>query len=215
MRSRSPRETAALLVAGLLLAACERSPPVGKPAARAAPVRPAARVLRLAPGVLDETVLKGGEERAYLLDLATGRYAELMVDQQGIDVEVRLRASDGRVVAAVDSLNGMIGPEPLPFVAETGGRFRLEIGSSPGAPAGRCVLRLDAWRPATARDRARVEAERVLAAGVRLYQEDKPSSLQAALALEKEALARFRALGLPAREAEALSYLGAYYDRLH
>ncbi|PYQ54589.1 MAG: hypothetical protein DMF53_29245, partial [Acidobacteria bacterium] len=185
MRSRSPRETAALLVAGLLLAACERSPPVGKPAARrAAPAHPAARVLRLSPGVLDETVLKGGEERAYLLDLAAGRYAELVVEQQGIDVEVRLRASDGRVVAAVDSLNGMIGPEPLP------------------------------WRPATARDRARVEAERSLAAGVRLYQEDKPSSLQAALALENEARARFRALGLPGREAEALFCLGSYHDRL-
>ncbi|HEY4587930.1 MAG TPA: tetratricopeptide repeat protein, partial [Thermoanaerobaculia bacterium] len=216
MRSRSRRETAALLAAGLLLAACERSPPGGKPVARAAPIHPAAKVLRLAPGVLDETVLKGGEERAYLLDLAAGRYAELVVDQQGIDVEVRLRASDGRVVAAIDSLNGMIGPEPLPFVAEAGGRFRLEIGSlAAGAPAGRYVLRLDAWRPATAHDRARVEAERMLAAGVRLYQEDKPSSLPETLALEKEALARFRALGLPAREAEALSSLGAYHDRLH
>src|SRR3954452_23652636 len=142
MRSRSRRETAALLAAGLLLA-CERSPPGGKPVARVAPIHPAARLLRLAPGALDAVVLKGGEERAYLLDLAAGQYAGLVVDQQGIDVAVRLKAPDGRVVAAIESLNGIIGPEPLPFVAETGGRFRLEIGSSPGAPAGRYVLRLD------------------------------------------------------------------------
>src|SRR3954447_9458355 len=100
MRSRSRRETAALPAAGLLLAACERSPPGGKPVARVAPIHPAARVLRLAPGALDAVTLKGGEERAYLLDLTAGQYAGLVVDQQGIDVEVRLRTPDGRIVAA-------------------------------------------------------------------------------------------------------------------
>jgi CHAT domain-containing protein/tetratricopeptide (TPR) repeat protein len=222
MRSRSRRRAAALLAAGLLLAACERSPPAGKPAAalpapRAAPARPAAaRLLRLAPGALDAVTLKGGEERDYLLDLAAGWYAGLVVDQQGIDVEVSLRAPDGRFVAAIDSLNGMIGPEPLPVAAETGGRFRLEVRSlTAGAPAGRYVLRLEELRPASARDRARVGAEQALAAGMRLYQEGTPASLPAALAREKEALARFHALGLPAREAEALSCLGAYHDRLH
>ncbi len=165
--------------------------------------------------MLDEALLKGGEERVYLLDLAAGQYAGLVVDQEGIDVAVSLKATNGRVVAAIDSFNGMIGPEPLPFVAETGGRFRLEIQSlAAGARAGRYVLRLEELRPATARDRARVEAERELAAGVRLFQEDTPASLPASLAREKGALARFRALGLPAREAEALFCLGTYHDRL-
>ena len=219
MRSRSHRETAALL-AGLLLAACDRSPPpkpaVISPAVRASPAHPAAKALRLAPGVLDEAALEGGEERAYLLDLIAGQYAGLVVDQQGIDVEVRLRASGGRIVAAIDSFNGMIGPEPLPVVAETGGRFRLEILSGdPGAPAGRYVLRLDALRPATARDRAWVEAERMLAAGVQSYQKGTRASLKVALTLEEEALARFRTLGLPAREAEALFILGTIHDGLH
>ena len=164
MRFRSRLETAALLAAGLLLAACERSPPAKpatiSPATHPAPVRPAARVLRLAPGVLDEVTLKGGEERAYLLDLAAGQYAGLAVDQQGIDVKARLWAPDGSIVAAVDSLNGMVGPEPLPFVAETGGRFRLEIGSSPGAPsrplrpAARCLASSDYARPRPGEGRA-------------------------------------------------------------
>src|SRR4051794_39062309 len=99
MRSRSHRETAAFLAASLLLAACERA--AGPPATRASPARPAARLLRLAPGALDAGTLKGGEERAYLLDLAAGQYAGLVVDQQGIDVEVRLRAPDGHIVADV------------------------------------------------------------------------------------------------------------------
>lgn len=204
------------------MAACEGPPPLDKPAAappvaRTSPARPAAavRVLRLAPGTLDEVALRGGEERSYLLDLAAGQYAELVVDQQGVDVEVRLRAADGRAVAAVDSFNGILGPEPLPVVAETGGRFRFEIRSiTAGAPAGGYALRLDTLRPATRRDRARVEAERLLAEAMRLYHEDTPASLRMSLARGGESLVRFRALGRPEREAEALSCLGKAQDRL-
>ncbi|HSS48689.1 MAG TPA: hypothetical protein VLX28_07065, partial [Thermoanaerobaculia bacterium] len=93
MGCRSRPEVAGLLAAGLLLAACERSAPVHKKIAastlapRPAPARPVVpRLLHLTPGVLDEVELKGGEKRAYLLDLAAGQYAGLVVDQQGIDV---------------------------------------------------------------------------------------------------------------------------------
>lgn len=211
---------ALLLTAGLLLIARDEPPPTERPArppaTRISPVRPAAvPLLRLVPGVLDEARLKGGEERSYLLDLAAGQYAELVVDQRGIDVEVRLRTANQRLVAAVDGFNGMIGPEPLPVVAEIGGRFRLEIQSlTSGAPAGRYVLRLAALRPATAHDRARVEAERMLSEGIRSYQEDTPASRQSALERSQEALARFRTLGLPEREAAALFCLGKVSDRL-
>ena len=100
-------------------------------------------------------------------------------------------------------------------MAETGGRFRLEIRSPvAGAPAGRCVVRLDALRPATVRDRARTKAERLLADGERLYHEDTLTSVRASLARTREALARFRVLGLPAREAEALLCLGRAHNLL-
>jgi len=216
MRCAWRRDALALLTGGaLLLAACEKSPhaespPGALPAApSAAPVRPmAARALPLSPGVLDEFELQAGEERAWLLDLAAGQYAGLRVDQQGTDVAVRLRPADGpQILATVDSNNGILGPEPLPVIAETGGRYRLEIRS--GSPfAGRCVLRLDALRPATASDRARVEAERVLAASEELRQRGDPASLRQAVEREKEALARFHALGARAREAETLFCLG-------
>lgn len=209
---RTRRDAAAVLTAGLLLAASGEPPPLEK---AAAPAGPPVQILSLAPGVLDEFFLKGGEERAWLLDLAAGQYAELVVDQQGIDVAVRLQASDGRTVAAADSFNGSLGPEPLPVVAETGGRFRLAVRSlTAGAPAGRAVLRLDALRPAAPRDRVRVEAERLLAESVQLYLEDVPRSLRASLARGREALARFEALGLPGREAEALFCLAKSHERL-
>jgi len=208
-----------ILAVGLLLTTRGDPPLTEKPAARPAPVhtspaRPAAvRIVRLAPGALDEAPLQGGEERAYLLDLAAGQYAELVVDQKGIDVEVSLRAPDGRLVAAVDSLNGILGPEPLPVVAGAGGRFRLEVRSlAQGVPAGRYTLRLDALHPATARDRARVETERSLAESIRLSQEDTPASLRMVQVRGREALARFRALGLREREAEALFCLATAYD---
>ncbi|HSS48770.1 MAG TPA: CHAT domain-containing protein, partial [Thermoanaerobaculia bacterium] len=137
-----------------------------------------------------------------------------VVGQQGIDVAVSLKAADGKTVATIDSLNGILGPEPLPIVTETGGRFRLEVESSPAAPEGRYALRLEELRLAAARDRARVEAERTLAEGVGLYSKGTPENLRLALKKEAEALARFRALGLRDREAEALSSLGVTYDRL-
>lgn len=201
---------ALLLTAGLLLIACDEPPRAEKPAGGP----PAAvRALDLAPGVLDEASLQGGEERAYLFDLAAGHYAEVVVDQQGIDVEVRLRAADGRTVAVIDSSNGILGPEPLPFVAVTGGRFRLEVRSlAHSAPAGRYTLRLDALRPAAEHDRARVAAETLLAEC--LAQEDTPASLRGALARGEEALARFQTLGLPEREVEALFCLGSSQARL-
>ncbi len=221
MRCTWRREALALLTGGaLLLTACEGPPRAENPstapsAPRAAPVRPVtARVLRLSPGVLDTFDLRAGEARAYLLDLSAGEYAELMVDQQGTDVAVRLRSADGRrTLAAVDSNNGILGPEPLPVIAEAAGRYRLEIRSS--SPfAGRCVLRLDALRQATASDRARIEAERVLAAGEELRQHGDPASLRQAVEREKEALARFRALGARAREAEILFSLGRAHSGL-
>src|SRR4051812_14617337 len=159
-RCRSRPEVAVLLAA-LLFAGCKQPVHIHKTAASAPVPRPAParsvtpRLLHLAPGVLDEVELKGGEERAYLLDLAAGQYAGLVVDQREIDVKVSLKSAAGKTVAAIDSFNGILGPEPVPFVAETGGRFRLEVASSPGVP-GRYILRLEELRPATSRDRARV-----------------------------------------------------------
>jgi CHAT domain-containing protein len=188
----------------LLLAACGRAE-----GPRTAPLPPE-RAARLPPGLSPEIALKGGETRAYLFTLPAGWFADLVVEQKGIDVEVSLR-SGGRRLASVDSPNGAWGPEPLPFVAETGGEYRLEIRSSAGAAPGRIQVRLAPPRPATAADRTRAAAERALAEGWRAYQQTNGKALRQAIARYEEALGLFQSLNDRGREAETLARLG----RLH
>lgn len=188
-----------------LLASCGRADRL-KPALPAA-----ARAIRLAPGTSPETVLKSGETRAYLFDLPAGWLADLVVEQKGIDVEVSLSSAGGRRLATVDSPNGAWGPEPLPFVAEAAGEYRLEVRSPAGVPPGRVQVRLPALRPATPADRTRAAAERAFAEGTRLSLQPDGGSLRQAIERYGEALGRFQSLEDRTRAADSLAALG----RLH
>jgi CHAT domain-containing protein/tetratricopeptide (TPR) repeat protein len=181
------------------------------PAAPAPPPRPVSvQPLRLAPGTVASAAgPAAGETHAYSFSLASGQYADLSVEQLGVDVAVRLLDPAGRELARVDGTGGDRGPEPVPVIGEPPGIYRLEVtGSSPG---GRYEIRVAALRPATARDREQAEAERLLARGEELRQRDDPGSIAASGDLERRALAAFRALGRDGRDdraAETLFCLG-------
>ena len=176
--------------------------------------RAPARPLHLAPGSAAESTLAGGATDSYLFDLQAGQYAGLVVDQQGIDVAVTLFAPDARRLRTVDGLSGAHGPEPVPMVAEVSGLYRLEIAAAPGASPGPYTLRVEAVRPASARDRTQVTAEALLAAAEELRRRDDRPSLEAAAARQLEALGLFRSLSAREREAEALSWLGWTHQSL-
>lgn len=209
-RSRLPR---ALALAGLILAACRA--PEERQAARRAEARPAAaRPLALASGKVLESSLAGGSTHTYVFDLPAGQFVDVVVDQQGIDVVVELRAPDGRLLTRVDSPNGAEGPEPVPAVAEVAGKYRLEIAASAGQAPGRYAIRIGALRPATAEDRTKVRAERLFAEGEALRNRGEARSLQESLARNRQALALFRSIGDRAREADVLYSLGWAYRNL-
>jgi CHAT domain-containing protein len=174
-------------VAGLAL--CALLAVQGQPARPpAAPQAAPARVLPARAGAAFGSAMARGETHVYLLDLAAGAFADLAVDQRGIDVAVTVYGPDGRRLASSDSLFGAWGAEPVPVIAERSGRYRLEVRPSGTLePAGRYEVRLAALRPATSRDRDRMAAERLFAA-----------------AAYRQALAGFRALGEREREADAL-----------
>lgn len=70
-------------------------------------------------------------------------------------------------MATMDSPNGKRGPETLSFVAEQTGGFTLEIsGFDAKTEKGKYSIRLEAPRAATAKDKRRVEVERLFAAGM-------------------------------------------------
>jgi CHAT domain-containing protein/tetratricopeptide (TPR) repeat protein len=215
VRSASIQNLASALFAGALMLAA------GLPLACRAAERtvateaPTARRLPLVAGTMVEFDLAGGRTHAYAFDLAEGQYAELTVDQRGIDVAVSVAGPDGRRLAAIDSPNGAQGPEPLPVIAQAAGKHRLEIRSLDArAAAGRYAVQVQALRPATARDRTRVAAERALAEAEDLRARDDQTSLRRALAQGRRAAGLFHAIGERAREGEAHLSLGLAHRAL-
>lgn len=163
------------------------------------------RPLQVIPGLAVPATIAKGQTQVYVFSLAKDQLADLRVDQQGADIIVTLYAPGGEKLATVDNLYGNQGPEILPVIAETAGRYRLKIqtGSS-----GRYEIRIAALRPANARDRDRVAAERLFSAGEELDGE-------AAITRERQAAALFHALGERDREADVLYCLGNAYSSLY
>ncbi|HMV99230.1 MAG TPA: CHAT domain-containing protein [Acidobacteriota bacterium] len=108
--------------------------------------------------------LNPAEKHTYPLTLKADDFLNLVVEQQGIDVVVRLVGPDGTVLIQVDSPNGTEGPEPLSFIAELAGDYRLEVESlaKTGSP-GKYQITLDPFRPATDQNRSRLEIKTLLA----------------------------------------------------
>lgn len=185
-----------ILLILLLATACSH------PAPPSAPSQPAERRLPLTPGVSIQAVLAGGESHLYRLDLPPDRFADLVVDQQGIDVVLRLTGPEG-AFPEVDSPNDGWGPEPLPLLG-TAGPLHLEIRSAdPKVHAGHYAVRIRAVRPATDHDRAWVETEREFARAEGLRRLGGGDALRDAAATAERCALRFRSLGKPGRAADA------------
>ena len=106
--------------------------------------------------------LNPGEKHTYPLTLKANDFLKLVVEQQGIDVVVRLLGPDGNKLAEVDSPNGTQGPEPVSAIVEQSGSYTLEVESLDKAvQAGKYELKLEAVKPATDQDRARIEIEKL------------------------------------------------------
>ena len=59
----------------------------------------------LTDGLSLERDLKGGETHVYPVDLQAGQFLRVQVQEEGIDVAVRLLDPQGAVATGVDSLN--------------------------------------------------------------------------------------------------------------
>ncbi|HNJ43566.1 MAG TPA: tetratricopeptide repeat protein, partial [Acidobacteriota bacterium] len=102
--------------------------------------------------------LTGGEKHIHPLVLNANDCVQVIVDQHGIDVVVRLLGPDGDKLQEVDSLNGTDGPEPLTVIVAQSGAFRIEIESlEKTARPGKYEFKLTPPHPATKLDRAEVD----------------------------------------------------------
>lgn len=159
----------AFLVVGGLRLAWQSVPP--KPGARPsppaapAPPAPSASKATAASKIEERCRLRRGKSRArrlppgvihsYSFHLRPGEFLHLIFDQKMVDIKVEVFDPWKRELLKVDALNGSVGPEDVPFVAEAKGTYRIRVSSD---GSGIYLPRLIALRMATLRDRARAAA---------------------------------------------------------
>jgi CHAT domain-containing protein/tetratricopeptide (TPR) repeat protein len=174
-------------------------------AAQRAPAM-APRVFALGPGPGVERQLAVGATDAYPIELVAGQYLVAAFDQRGIDVAVDVFGPGHRLLFTVDGPYETHGVEGVHLVAETSGRYLLEVRSLEVEPGGRYLARLESLRPAVAVDYLRSAAERALCEASVLTK-TAPISWEAAAKFEA-ASRLFRELGASGRQAEAMYKLG-------
>jgi len=131
---------AVALVSSVMVACLQASALAGSRPSRSTQTSAAAPVLDAGSRVVRS--LHGGERQTFPLVLARDEFVNVVVDQQGIDVIVRVAAPDGLAMITVDGPNGRFGPERVAWIAPAAATYVLEIVSpSTAASEGRYELR--------------------------------------------------------------------------
>jgi CHAT domain-containing protein/tetratricopeptide (TPR) repeat protein len=163
----------------------------------------------LAPGASREIDLGAEMGHRYGFRLEAGQFTRIVVDQRGIDVELRLGCPDGKG-GSVDSPNGPQGPEILYEIAESSGEYRLDVvAEEPSAP-GKYTIHMEKPVRAEEEHHQRIAAWRIFRKGERARKGD----LREALARYREALPLWRQLGDRAWEGETLYRIGWMHQEL-
>ena len=71
-----------------------------------------------------------GQSHDFTVTLEENTLVQLVVEQRGIDVVVKVSSPDGKSLGDFDSPNGEDGPENVSFVAVTAGAYRITVSSA-------------------------------------------------------------------------------------
>jgi len=94
------------------------------PAGLAQPQRDAGS---LQSGLPIARTINRGQVHRFTVALEQDQFAQIVVDQRGMDVIVRVLSPDGKSAGEFDSPNGANGPEIVPVVAVTAGTYSVEV----------------------------------------------------------------------------------------
>src|SRR5437868_3356996 len=165
----------------------------------------------LNPGKTQEHTIAENETHSYKVHLAAGDFLRVAVDQEGVDVEVKLSGPDGRQVALVDGPGpaGDYGTEDLAVIVAASGSYQIRVRSTvKNAPPARYRIRLEAPHPAREDDRRRVEAAQADQAATDGMGTTPSLPRPDQARLREKALRLWHDLGEPHREADTLLQLG-------
>jgi CHAT domain-containing protein len=159
--------------------------------------------------------LKGGEMHSYELMLEAGQFVDVTIEQLGINVRGIPRKPDGTIITEADSHRGARGLEMTCLIAETTGRYRLDIRSMrPLAAPGKYRVSVTTLRTATPQDLMRLAAQKLYAEGDIYRQKTDSDSWGKARDAYQRALTRWEAVGDRPRQAVTLRQLSALSGRL-
>jgi CHAT domain-containing protein len=117
---------------------------------------------RLEVGTPIDRAISGRQQHVYEFALKAGEYADVIVEQRGIDVVVSVLDASGNLIAEFDAESRNDGRERAGVVAESASGCRVRIRARfSRAPAGRYGVWLGEIRPATERDRDLFDAHRL------------------------------------------------------
>jgi tetratricopeptide (TPR) repeat protein len=120
--------------------------------------------VRLMQGELQTRQSGPGKTEAFIVDVDAGQFAHVVVRKKAVDIEIRLSGPDGKTVLEAHSPNGIIGPEPIAWIAEKSGTYRLiATKSADSTESGSYEIELVALRAPGELDPQWIEAERLMA----------------------------------------------------
>jgi CHAT domain-containing protein/Tfp pilus assembly protein PilF len=166
----------------------------------------------LEPGKPIKRELAGAQQHTYQIELGAGQFLKVIVEQDEIDVVIRVVGTDGKQVAEFDSESRPHGEESAFLVTEAAGCYQLVIRPKRmGAPRGRYEIRIGELRPATENDRALFRARSLHEEHLKLRSAGKFD--EAIPLVERVLEIREKILGPEHRDvAAALNDLAILYD---
>jgi tetratricopeptide (TPR) repeat protein len=185
--------------------ACASAALSGQAPAPPAPPQPA---VRLEAGVPVTRSIAGGQSHSYQIHIEAGQFVDLVVEQQGIDLEVVWTAPGGAKLADLDGANGIFGPELLCGLARETGDYRLDVAASePKPPEAKYRVEVLGLRVPTDTDRARGGAMAKFIEAENLRGQGAADATTKAIVLYEEAARTFREAGDVNGELRAVFFM--------
>ncbi|MCP4660936.1 MAG: CHAT domain-containing protein [bacterium] len=163
----------------------------------------------LVPGIPFEDRLADGEDKVFRLNLPADGYLRIAIEPRAIDLDVRLRAPGGDLLAEVESRTGRPSPHFLAALTPVAGSYELTVRASSKLPGAHdFAVVLAELRPAGSGDAMRAEAAHRLSEGFRLSEEGCRAASEAALEHFEAMLDLYQELADPAGQATAYYWIG-------
>jgi len=137
--------------------------------------------------------ISGAQKQTFQIALEKGQYANVLLEQRGIDVLIRTFGADGKLIAEFDAELRTNGAENIEIAASETDVFKLEIEAKPkNAPAAIYKISVAELRPANENDFELQEARSLLAESRHLEragkQRDALTLLERALVIREKIL---------------------------